>query len=41
MIGYLTKVLIYTNAKKVILYDPVNNKIVEVAPLSIVINVVA
>lgn len=29
------KVLIYTNAKKAILYDPVNNKIVEVAPLNI------
>lgn len=28
-------VLIYTNAKKAILYDPVNNKIVEVAPLNI------
>lgn len=31
--GY--KVLIYTNAKKAILYDPVLNKIVEVAPLNI------
>lgn len=31
--GY--KVLIYTNAKKAILYDFVNNKIVEVAPLNI------
>lgn len=29
------KVLIYTNAKKAILYDPVNNKIVEVAPINI------
>lgn len=29
------KVLIYTNAKKVILYDPVGNIIVEVAPLNI------
>ncbi len=29
------KVLIYTNAKKAILYDPINNKIVEVAPLNI------
>ena len=29
------KVLIYTNAKKAILYDPVENKIVEVAPLNI------
>ena len=29
------KVLIYTNAKKAILYDPVNHKIVEVAPLNI------
>ncbi len=29
------KVLIYTNAKKAILYDPVNNKIVEIAPISI------
>ncbi len=29
------KVLIYTNAKKAILYDPVANKIVEVAPLNI------
>jgi hypothetical protein len=31
--GY--KVLIYTNAKKAILYDPVNNLIVEVAPVNI------
>ena len=31
--GY--KVLIYTNAKKAILYDPAQNKIVEVAPLNI------
>ena|SRR3989344_4936222 len=29
------KVLIYTEARKVILYDPVLNKIVEVAPLNI------
>jgi hypothetical protein len=29
------KVLIYTKAKKVILYDPVNKKIVDVAPLNI------
>lgn len=29
------KVLIYTNAKKAILYDPVLNKIVTVAPLNI------
>lgn len=29
------KVLIYTNARKAILYDPVDNKIVEVAPLDI------
>jgi|SRR3989344_3352312 len=29
------KVLIYTNAKKAILYDPVANKIVEVAPITI------
>jgi len=29
------KVLIYTNARKAILYDPVNNKIVEVAPVNI------
>lgn len=29
------KVLIYTNARKAILYDPENNKIVEVAPVSI------
>ncbi|MEK7124690.1 MAG: hypothetical protein AAB877_03375 [Patescibacteria group bacterium] len=29
------KVLIYTNAKKAILYDPVNNKIVEIAPVNI------
>lgn len=29
------KVLIYTNAKRAILYDPVANKIVEVAPISI------
>ncbi|HEY4476225.1 MAG TPA: hypothetical protein VI954_01850 [Candidatus Paceibacterota bacterium] len=31
--GY--KVLIYTNARKAILYDPVNNRIVEVAPVNI------
>ncbi len=29
------KVLIYTNAKKAILYDPVSNKILEVAPVSL------
>lgn len=29
------KVLIYTNARKAILFDAVNNKIVEVAPLTI------
>lgn len=29
------KVLIYTNAKKAILYDVENNKIVEVAPINI------
>lgn len=29
------KVLIYTNAKKAILYDPAENKIVEVAPINI------
>ena len=29
------KVLIYTNAKKAILYNPENNKIVEVAPINI------
>jgi hypothetical protein len=29
------KVLIYKNAKKAILYDPVANKIIEVAPLNI------
>jgi len=29
------KVLIYTNAKKAILYDPLNKKIVEVAPINI------
>lgn len=31
--GY--KVLIYTNAKKAILYDPVEHKIIEVAPINI------
>lgn len=31
--GY--KVLIYANAKKAILYDPIQNKIAEVAPLNI------
>ncbi len=31
--GY--KVLIYTNARKAILYDPVNHRIVEVAPVNI------
>ena len=29
------KVLIYTNAKKAILYDPIQNKILNVAPLNI------
>ncbi len=29
------KVLIYTNAKKAILYDPNSNKIVEIAPINI------
>lgn len=29
------KVLIYTNARKAVLYDPVANKIVEVAPVNI------
>ncbi|MFZ2682353.1 MAG: hypothetical protein WAZ14_04660 [Patescibacteria group bacterium] len=29
------RVLLYTNAKKAILYDPVANKIVEVAPISL------
>jgi hypothetical protein len=31
--GY--KVLLYTNAKKAYLYDPANNRLVDVAPLSI------
>lgn len=29
------RVLIYTNARKAILYDPVNNKIIEIAPVNI------
>lgn len=29
------KVLLYSNAKKAYLYDPVNNKILDVAPLNI------
>lgn len=29
------KVLIYTNAKKAILYDPVENKVVDIAPINI------
>jgi len=29
------KVLIYTNARKAILYDPIANKIIEVAPLNL------
>jgi hypothetical protein len=29
------KVLIYTNARKAVLYDPVNNKVVEIAPVNI------
>jgi len=29
------KVLIYTNARKAILYDPVANKIIEIAPINI------
>lgn len=29
------KVLIYTEAKKAVLYDPINHKIVEVAPINI------
>ena len=29
------KLLIYTNARKAILYDPVSDKIVEVAPINI------
>ncbi|OGY88929.1 MAG: hypothetical protein A2677_02050 [Candidatus Komeilibacteria bacterium RIFCSPHIGHO2_01_FULL_52_14] len=29
------RVLIYTNARKAILYDPVSNKIIEVAPVNI------
>lgn len=29
------KVLIYSNAKKAVLYDPVSNRIVEVAPITI------
>lgn len=32
-VGY--KVLIYTQSRKAILYDPVENKIVEVAPLNV------
>lgn len=31
--GY--KVLIYTNARKAIMFDPINNKIIEVAPITI------
>lgn len=31
--GY--KVLIYANAKKAILYDPVKNKIIEIAPINL------
>jgi len=29
------KVLLYTNARRAVLYDPVQNKIIEVAPLNI------
>ena len=32
-VGY--KVIIYTNAKRAILYDPVSDKIVETAPLNL------
>lgn len=31
--GY--KILIYTNAKKAILYDPIENKIIEIAPINL------
>lgn len=29
------RVLIYTNARKAILYDPVSNKVIEIAPVNI------